>query len=171
MRALAHTRALQDLLPPKSLAPANFHPSAFNFPHPAFGDNYVTVGHAGLVDDGSTNPAALLQFAPSGGIDDPPSASPQRRAPPSAHARLTKTTSTPNLALLPDLPSSSSKSKAGGDASPSSSKKKLSLGPLVSHHRRVSSIAEQLGVDDALVKAVAEQLGITAAGGGGSMRL
>jgi hypothetical protein len=117
------------------------------------------VNHASLVDDGSTKSYHLLNLA-SGAHDydsdmTSPTSSPRRpllSLP--ASARLSKTTSTPNL-FSPEytypVPSVSPKKKS----TPGSSK-----------HRRVSSIAKQLGVDDELVQAVVEQLGL---GGGGSM--
>lgn len=77
--------------------------------------NYVTVSKAGLVEQGSTNPAALLAFAPSGGIS--PFSSPE-----GSSKRISKTVSAPNF-----------------------------------FSTRISDIAKQLGVDDSLVKAVAEQ--------------
>lgn len=135
------------------MAPQKKHSTShsFSFAPPSLREQFVTVGQTGLVDKGSTNPAALLSFAPSGGAgydsdytSSSSSPEPQGRhlqLPLAPSNRLSKTTSAPNLF--------STSSSASVGRSPKKTTK-----------HRVADIAKQLGVDDDLVKAVAEQLGL-----------
>lgn len=135
--------------------------SGFSFSPPSLRETFVTVNHASLMDEGSPSPSHLLNLAPGARDYDydsdmtSPTSSPKRSllALPSS-ARLSKTTSAPNL-FSPGYTHTNSAASPQKKATPGSSK-----------HRRVSSIAKQLGVDDQLVKAVVEQLGL---GGGGRL--
>lgn len=133
----------------------NLLDSGFSFSPPSLRDKYVSVAFGPTHSD-DESPSKILDLAPHRELETTPIRAARQqyelsptRAPSleSNASRLSKTTSAPNL-LFPS--SSSIKVKVQPPRSPKK----------VVRRRRAESISRQLGVDDEVVRAVAEQLGV-----------
>lgn len=129
----------QDLVPSSSREFPKRHDRFFA---PSLGDHIVTVGGGVHPDDGSPPPSEILDFAPR--LHAMPSTSSFSLRPP-PQPRLSKALSTPNFSL----DNVATNLHKGFDGSP----KKLK------GRKRIGSIAKTLGIEVAVVLAVAEQLG------------
>jgi hypothetical protein len=169
----------QDAAPHSPKKRAGAHPQPFTFSPPSLRESYVTVSMAGRVDERSATPSQLLEFAPNRHEYSPassPESAHRLRVTPAPNTKLSKAISAPNL-LFSNYPTPSSpphhrkqvlvQSVSTSSSSSSSSSASPNIrSPTMTRKRRVSSIARQFGVDDTLVKAVAEQLGLAAGAGG-----